>query len=265
MSESYKSIWESLGLNLKSHDALLNVLGKAYQDIYLAQKNRPEGMKYFDFVMSEVHGLRIKELLDEKAAGRKIIGSFCVFVPEEIVKAADATLVGLCSGADFAMDEVEKFLPRNTCSLIKSAFGFKLGKVCPYLESADMIVGENTCDGKKKGYETLNELVPNLYVMDIPQMKSPEGRSLLKAEYLRFKTAVENLTGVTIDTATLKKGIQIVNNKRKAIQKTLSNFSWMFSSPYQRQLRYPLSSTIFVLEASGLPRKEVFRIHGWRR
>ncbi len=222
MSESYKSMWESLGLNLKSHDALLNVLGKAYQDIYLAQKNRPEGMGYFDFVMSEVHGLRIKELSDEKAAGRKIIGSYCVFVPEEIVKAADATLVGLCSGADFAMDEVEKFLPRNTCSLIKSAFGFKLGKVCPYLESADMIVGENTCDGKKKGYETLNELIPNLYVMDIPQMKSPEGRLLLKTEYLRFKTAVENLTGITIDAAKLKKGIEIVNNKRKAIHRLMS-------------------------------------------
>lgn len=44
--------------------------------------------------MSEVHGLRIKELLDEKTAGRKVIGSFCVFVPEEIVRAADATLVG---------------------------------------------------------------------------------------------------------------------------------------------------------------------------
>ena len=90
-------------------------------------------MGYFDFVMSEVHGLRIRELLDEKKAGRKIIGSYCVFVPEEIALAANATLVGLCSGADFAMSEVEKLLPRNTCALIKSSFGFKLGKVCPYL------------------------------------------------------------------------------------------------------------------------------------
>ena len=158
MSEDYKKIWESLNLDLAAHDALLDILGKGYQDIYLAQKNRPQGMGYFDFVMSEVHGLRIKELIDEKAAGKKVIGSFCVFVPEEIVLAADATLVGLCSGADFAMEEVDNYLPRNTCALIKSAFGFKLGKVCPYLEAADMIVGENTCDGKKKAYETLNSM-----------------------------------------------------------------------------------------------------------
>jgi len=222
MSGDYKNMWKNLGLDLEAHDALLEVLGTGYQDIYMSQQDRPEGMGYFDFVVSEVHGLRIKELMDEKAAGRKVIGSFCVFVPEEIVRATDATLVGLCTGADFAMDEVEKLLPRNTCSLIKSAFGFKLGKVCPYLESADMIVGENTCDGKKKSYELLNNLVPNLYVMDLPQVKSAEGRALLKAEYLRFKKAVEELTGVTIDATRLKKGIEIVNNKRKAVHRLSS-------------------------------------------
>ena len=95
MSEDYRSMWKDLGLDLEAHDMLLNVLGQGYQDIYLAQKKRPGGMAYFDFVMSEVHGLRIKELLDEKATGRKIIGSYCVFVPEEIVLAANATLVGL--------------------------------------------------------------------------------------------------------------------------------------------------------------------------
>jgi benzoyl-CoA reductase/2-hydroxyglutaryl-CoA dehydratase subunit BcrC/BadD/HgdB len=57
--------------------------------------------------------LRIKQLLDEKAAGHKVIGSFCVFVPEEIVRAADATIVGLCTGADFATEEVEKLLPET--------------------------------------------------------------------------------------------------------------------------------------------------------
>ena len=56
MSEDYTSMWESLGMDLKAHDALLGVLEQGYKDIYLAQKNRPEGMGYFDFVISEVHG-----------------------------------------------------------------------------------------------------------------------------------------------------------------------------------------------------------------
>ncbi|HKK91113.1 MAG TPA: double-cubane-cluster-containing anaerobic reductase [Desulfobacteraceae bacterium] len=219
MSTDYTPMWQELGMDLEGHDALLNVLGSAYKDIYLSQKNRPEGMSYFDFVMSEVHGLRIKELLDEKAAGRKIIGSYCVFVPEEIVLAANATLVGLCSGADFAMEKVEQLLPRNTCALIKSSFGFKIGRVCPYLESADMIVGENTCDGKKKAYETLGHLVDNLYVMDLPQTKTDQTRELLKAEYIKFKAAVENLTGVTVTSESLKSAIGVVNAKRAALHR----------------------------------------------
>jgi benzoyl-CoA reductase/2-hydroxyglutaryl-CoA dehydratase subunit BcrC/BadD/HgdB len=222
MNEDYRSMWADLGLDLDKHDALLGVLGKAYQDIYMSQKNRPEGMGYFDFVMNEVHGLRIKELLDEKAAGRKIVGSYCVFVPEEIVLAANATLVGLCSGADFATEDVEKLLPRNTCALIKSSFGFKIGKVCPYLESADMIVGENTCDGKKKAYESLHDLIENLYVMDLPQVKSENGKALLRAEYERFKEAMENLSGVSVTTKSLKQAILTVNAKRAAIHRLSS-------------------------------------------
>lgn len=226
MSTDYRSMWADLNLDLEAHDALLDVLGKAYREIYLSRENRPDGMGYFDFVMSEVHGLRIKELLDEKAAGRKIIGAYCVFVPEEICLAANTTLVGLCSGADFAIEEVEKHLPRNTCALIKSSFGFKLGKVCPYLESADMIVGENTCDGKKKAYETLGLQVNNLYVMDLPQVKSDHGRNLLRSEYDRFKAAVENLTGVSVTAESLKQAINMVNAKRAAIHRlsTLRKF-----------------------------------------
>jgi benzoyl-CoA reductase/2-hydroxyglutaryl-CoA dehydratase subunit BcrC/BadD/HgdB len=222
MTEDYRPMWTDLGLDLDAHDALLGVLGDAYQNIYLAQKDRPEGMAYFDFVMSEVHGLRIRELLDEKAAGRKIIGSYCVFVPEEIVLAANATLVGLCSGADFATEEVEKLLPRNTCALIKSSFGFKIGRVCPYLESADMIVGENTCDGKKKAYESLNGLVENLHVMDLPQVKTENGKALLKSEYRRFQAAVEHLTGVSVTAESLQAAIRTVNAKRAAIHRLSS-------------------------------------------
>lgn len=215
----YTKMWTELGLDLKGHDALLSVLGGAYTNIFLSQKNRPEGMKYFDFVMSEVHGLRIQELLDAKAQGRKVIGSYCVFVPEELILAVDGVSVGLCAGAEFNFDGAETLLPRNTCALIKSAFGFKLGKVCPYLEASDVVVGENTCDGKKKSYEMLAPLVKDLYVMDMPQMKSESGRTLLKEEYKKLLNKLEKVSGKKITVESLKKGIDIVNAKRKAVKR----------------------------------------------
>jgi benzoyl-CoA reductase/2-hydroxyglutaryl-CoA dehydratase subunit BcrC/BadD/HgdB len=183
------------------------------------QKNRPQAMAYFDFVMSEVHGLRIKELMDAKAQGRLIVGTYCTFVPEELVLAVDGVMVGLCAGADFATEEVEKLLPRATCALIKSTFGFKLGKVCPYLEACDVVIGENTCDGKKKAYEVLQGLVDNFYILDLPQMKSSEGRALLGSEYRKLAAHLEALSGKKITPDSLRNAIAIVNNKRAAVQR----------------------------------------------
>jgi benzoyl-CoA reductase/2-hydroxyglutaryl-CoA dehydratase subunit BcrC/BadD/HgdB len=215
----YTQMWLDLGLDLKAHDALLSVLEGAYQDIFLSQKDRPEGMKYFDFVMSEVHGLRIKELMDAKAEGRKVVGSYCVFVPEELILAVDGVSVGLCAGAEFNFEGAEAVLPRNLCPLIKSAFGFKRGLVCPYVEASDIIVGENTCDGKKKAYEVLAPMVKDLYVIDLPQMKSDAGKDLLKAEYRKFMKKLEDASGKKITVETLKKGIEATNAKRKAVKR----------------------------------------------
>ena len=219
MSEDYRPMWTQLGLDLDKHDALLEVLGQLYADTFLAQKNRPSGMQYFDFVMSEVHGLRIKELMDAREAGRKVVGAFCVFVPEELVLAVDGILVGLCAGAEFAPEEAEKYVPRNTCSLIKGAFGFALSGVCPYLAASDLVVGENTCDGKKKSYEVLGDLVDDLYVMDMPQVKNDIGRALLRSEYVRFASRLEELADRTIGVAELKAAIATVNAKRSVMHR----------------------------------------------
>jgi len=215
----YREMWSHLGLDLKSHDALLTTLGSAYRDIFLSQKDRPEGMKYFDFVMSEVHGLRIKELMDAKAQGRIVIGSYCTFVPEELILAVDGISVGLCAGAEFNFAGAEEVLPRNLCPLVKSAFGFKMGKVCPYIEASDVVVGENTCDGKKKSYEVLSQMVKDLFIMDLPQMKSETGKQLLKAEYRRFVEKLEAVSGRKITADALRKGIETTNAKRSAVKR----------------------------------------------
>ncbi len=214
----YRQMWKDLGLNLEAHDQLLSVLGKAYKDIYFSQESRPKGMQYLDFVISEVHGLRVKELMEEKRKGNKVIGTFCVYVPEELILAVGGTYVGLCAGAEIGIDEAEKVLPRNTCALIKSFMGFKLAGLCPYIQASDLVVGETTCDGKKKAYEILNDY-KETYVMEIPHMKTERDRTLWKGEVLQFKEKLEEITGRKVTEENLRKGIDIVNGKRKALQR----------------------------------------------
>jgi benzoyl-CoA reductase/2-hydroxyglutaryl-CoA dehydratase subunit BcrC/BadD/HgdB len=218
MPTPYDAMWEKLNIDLAAHTGLLEVLGKFYRDIYLSQSDRPKGMEYLDFVLSEAHGLRIQELQEAKAMGKKVIGTFCVFVPEEIVLATDAIQVGLCAGAEIGKESAERILPRNTCALIKSFVGFKLSRVCPYIESCDMVVGETTCDGKKKAYEIFSDYTP-VYVMEIPQMKKACDRNLWQTELLLFKQKIEELTGNKITAPKLKEAIQIVNKRRLVLQR----------------------------------------------
>ena len=212
-------MWQSLGLNLEGHQGLLAVLSDAYQNIYLSQKNRPAGMQYFDFVISEVHGLRIVELLKDKTAGKLIVGTFCVYVPEELILAVDGVSIGLCAGADVGWEEAEKYIPRNTCALIKGFMGFKLAGLCPYVEWGDMIIGETTCDGKKKAYEIFDEITKKVYVMELPNKKSDDGRLLWTNEIRKLAQKLSEVTGKQITLDKLKEAARVVNAKRQALQR----------------------------------------------
>jgi benzoyl-CoA reductase/2-hydroxyglutaryl-CoA dehydratase subunit BcrC/BadD/HgdB len=214
----YETMWTQLGLDLPRHNELLSALGEFYTGIYLSQEGRPQGMGYFDFVISEVHGLRVQELQEHKAKGGIVVGAFCVYVPEELVLAAGGICVGLCAGTDFASADAEAVLPRNICPLIKSAVGFKLGRVCPYIESCDLVVGETTCDGKKKTWEIFGQHVP-LHVMDVPQKAGNRENGMWLGEVRQLKARLEQMIGREITAEDIARGIRLVNAKRRALKR----------------------------------------------
>jgi len=218
MTKDNEQMWQDLGIDLTKHDQLLKALGPAYQDVYLLQKNRASGMDFFDFVVGDIHGIRVRELREHAKNDGKVVATYCVFVPEEIVWAAGAIPVGLCAGTQFSIAGAEAVLPQNTCALIKSSFGFKLGRLCPYVQASHLIVGETTCDGKKKMFEILRRYQP-VYVMDVPNKKSRPGRELWLREVLTFKDVIEKLTGNEVTAEKLAAAIRLVNGRRRAFQR----------------------------------------------
>ncbi len=218
MSNDNIQMWKELGIDLESHNMLLNALGPIFQEIYLSQKNRPEGMGFYDFVVGDIHGIRVRELREHALKGGQVVATYCVFVPEELVWAADGIPVGLCAGTQFSVPTAESVLPRNTCALIKSSFGFKLGRVCPYVQASHLIVGETTCDGKKKMFEILSQYQP-VYVMEVPNKKTERSRQLWLGEVYAFKEVIEKLTGNEITAEKLEQAIEMVNARRRALQR----------------------------------------------
>jgi benzoyl-CoA reductase/2-hydroxyglutaryl-CoA dehydratase subunit BcrC/BadD/HgdB len=171
-----------------------------------------------------MHGLRVKELLDHKEKGGKVFGTFCLYVPDEIINALNGVSIGLCAGTEFSVPDAETVLPRNLCSLIKSFYGFKLGKICPYFEVADIVIGETTCDGKTKTYEELAELHP-VYVLEIPHRKNEDTFKLWRTEIDKFAIKAEQITGEKLTVEKLREAIKLNNNKRIALQK-LNSLRW---------------------------------------
>lgn len=212
----YQEMWKSLGMNLELHDQLCEVLPAVFGDVYLTQDNRPEAMDYYNFVVSEIHGVRPAELIEHQKKGGKVFGTFCVYVPDEIVFAANAIATGLCGGSQFWVPGGEKVLPTSTCPLIKASVGARLDKTCPFFRIADMYVGETTCDGKKKAWEILAEDVP-VHVMDIPQMKRPKDIKAWGEEIKEFLTKVEKFTGNKVTPEKLAAAIKLINDKRRAL------------------------------------------------
>ncbi|SUX69222.1 2-hydroxyglutaryl-CoA dehydratase, D-component [Citrobacter amalonaticus] len=106
-------------------------------------------------------------VMDLKEQGIPLVGTYCTFMPQEIPMAAGAVVVSLCSTSDETIEEAEKDLPRNLCPLIKSSYGFGKTDKCPYFYFSDLVVGETTCDGKKKMYEYMAEFKA-VHVMQLP-------------------------------------------------------------------------------------------------
>lgn len=196
----------------------------------------PEDFMTFDELKKE----GFLEVKAEKEKGKKVVGIFCSYTPVELIMAAGAYFVSLCGGEDAEMQEAEKHLPKNICPLIKSSYGAALTDSCPYYYFSDIIIGETTCDGKKKMYEYLNELKPT-HVMYLPQAQNaPLALEMWRESIYRAKEFIESHLNAEITEKSLRSAIKERNKVRKALLE-LYEVTTMVPSPVSG---YELSSVV---------------------
>jgi benzoyl-CoA reductase/2-hydroxyglutaryl-CoA dehydratase subunit BcrC/BadD/HgdB len=150
-----------------------------------------------------------------RAQGRPIVGIMCEFTPREIILAAGAVPVCLCGGSAATIPAAEQLLPANLCPLIKSTFGYQVTGKNPFLNWADLIVAETTCDGKKKMFELLGESKP-MYVLELPQ-KAEESGALEHwvLELRKFQQFLASRFAVDITESKLRQAIELMNRERR--------------------------------------------------
>ena len=174
---------------------------------------RPQAMAHFDMAIPHA-GASLKQL---KEAGKKVVGYYCMYAPQEIAMAADAIPVALCATKEEPIADGEKTLPRNFCPLIKSSYGFAVTDKCPFFLHSDLIVGETTCDGKKKMFEHMAKFKP-LHVMKLPQGNdSAQDQAYWLESVKKLVCLLEQTFQVKISDEKLSAAIKELNEERKLI------------------------------------------------
>jgi len=158
--------------------------------------------------------LAVKQLKDKDVP---VIGSYCTYFPQEIPMAMGAASVSLCSTSDETIADAEKDLPKNLCPLIKSSYGFAKTDKCPFFYFSDVVVGETTCDGKKKMYEYMGEF-KDVHIMELPNTQGEEALKLWKSEIIRFKEYLEKKFDVEITEEKLREACKINNQVRDSLK-----------------------------------------------
>lgn len=192
--------------------------------------------------------LAVKEA---KEKGIPVVGSYCTYFPKELPMAIGAAAVSLCSMSGETIEVAEQDLPKNLCPLIKASYGFAKTDKCPYFYFSDLIVGETTCDGKKKMYELMSQF-KDVYVMQLPQSQDERGRKFWRESCLELKKKLEEKFGTVITDEAVRKAVHTENNVRRALQRFYGVMKHDPAPITGLELFRVLYGSTFKLDRSGL-------------
>jgi len=172
------------------------------------EPSRPQNMAYFDRIFKTFTDGGKGAVPREE--GRKLIGTYCLFVPEEIIYAAGGQPVRLCAGSYDSTEVGEEFLPDVACPMVKSEMGFSALPVLSFYQDCSLVALPASCDWKTKMGAIMEEHAP-VMMMDMPRIKESEAsREMWLSEIKRFKREVEKVTGVKVNRRRLREAIRLV-------------------------------------------------------
>ena len=159
----------------------------------------PEGMKPFLETLRRIY-VDMKGI--DITKNQKTIGTYCVMVPQELIYAAGAVPVKLCSGNYTAFFIGDDIAPRDACPLVKAVAGFKYTGLMPIYENCSMMVVPVTCDCKKKIAGMLSDYC-NVVTMHIPTTKGDDDIDEFVRQLYDICEKIESVTGNRINYDTL--------------------------------------------------------------
>ncbi len=155
-------------------------------------------------------GLYMEDI--QKAEDRKTIGTLCVMVPAELIYAAGAMPVRLCSGSYTAYSIGDDYIPRDACPLVKAVMGFGKIKALPAFDNCSLLIAPVTCDCKKKLAGVIDSVKNTVPLHVSPLKKDDTDTEVFLKELYRLIPILEKETGRQVTAKSLAEGINMVGN-----------------------------------------------------
>jgi benzoyl-CoA reductase/2-hydroxyglutaryl-CoA dehydratase subunit BcrC/BadD/HgdB len=171
----------------------------------------PSAMEYFYTLFHDV--FTGDSILPQ---GKKIIGTMCIQVPDELIYAAGAVPFRLCSGA-FSYDQIgAEFMPAKSCPIVRATCGMLQINASLWGDALSAVVIPTTCDQKKKATELLADLSYTIYSLEMPSSKESDAARFYWQESVKqFTLELQKITGQKI---TKKKLQKVISKKTRATE-----------------------------------------------
>ncbi|MFX1444407.1 MAG: 2-hydroxyacyl-CoA dehydratase subunit D [Promethearchaeota archaeon] len=154
-----------------------------------------------------------------KNEGKKVLGYFCTYIPEEIIYAADILPVRVrartCAAGDTPMGDA--YMTPTSCSYTRCCL--ELANQHQY-DFLDGIVSCNSCDQIRRLYDNIRYKAPfpYHYIMGVPGCVSETTHEWFGHEITKFKENLEKNFDVIISDDKLKNAIKVYNKSRTLLK-----------------------------------------------
>lgn len=149
--------------------------------------------------------------------GRKVIGYFCTYVPEEFIYAAGVLPVRVL-GSHEPQDLAEPHISSMFCPFCRDCLAEGLRGKYDYL---DGIAHAQSCLHIRQAFESWQMHIPSAYshyVYMPSNLQSPSARICLEEELHEFKSTLEKWTGKVITEKALAEAVEVYNLNRRLLR-----------------------------------------------
>lgn len=183
-----------------------------------ALPGEPEEYAYFKNILRKVF---IDNEVVKYSDDEKLIGAFCVTMPSEIIHAAGARPLKLCSSSYVGFHIGDYTTPRDVCPLIKSVVGNVVGGISETYKACDMYVVPVACDCKKKLASQLSDFKPTMPLYLPLNRADDDGMDTYVKEVKNIADKISEITGVTVTRESLGREIK----RHAEVQREIKRFT----------------------------------------